>query len=284
MTFIPYGTTVPTLTPNQWQFAGVKFGGGDSFVSGDYGLAVIMANDPQRPLTGGEFRGVDVPSGRDMAVTFNVVGTSAADLDSKRLALFAVLQANGNTEQPLFFQTPGGTTYGCMARVRKAPAPVDLMNVQAWAFQFAVMFRCSDWRIYGTPTKHATATFSATPASASCVVGGGAYASPLIIITAGASGCIPKITSGSIIDLDFTPMAGPGGLGSADTLTLDLDHQTAIWNTGAALIDALSLLAYPAAWGPLPAATTTSVTAVDVSGGGGTSTLEVQFADAFAGV
>ena len=291
MPFPAYGSSVPSLAVNGAYFQGISFG--DLASTSNYqlvsmqgiDLAGIASNDSQRPLQGGEFAGIDTPQGRDIFMNFNIRGATAAALDANRLALMAAFQSTGRTEYPLYFRTAGGTTYACMARIRKFVAPVDIESILARTVRASVAFHATDWRLYATPTKQATHTFTGTAGAASCAVGGLAYASPIISILAGSGVCQPIILAGagnSIFDLEFGYITMQPG----DLLTIDTDYQTALWTPsgGGTPTKALYGLVWPATWGALPANTTTAVSAIDESGSGATHTLTVQWADAFPGV
>jgi hypothetical protein len=205
-------------------------------------------------------------------------------LDSARLALAAVFMAAGNTQQPLFFKTGGGTTYACMARIRKHNYTDDLVAVQAHSCTVTLSFQCTDWKIYSTPTQQVTHTFSDTSAGVSVVVGGLTTVNPIIIVTAGSGGCKPYISDAStnIVNLDFSQLTmNPG-----DTLTIDTDFQTATYTpSGGSGSSALSYLSHPGIWGPLPSNTTTVINAIDGTGASQpNSTLAVQWANAFPSV
>jgi hypothetical protein len=291
MPFVPYGTTVPSLTPMEFSFGGLKFGG---YVAGTPNLLEqggvtgldlpgLITGDVQRPINDGEFTGYDLTGGRDITIQLIVHAATAALLDTALLNLAAVLKSQQQTETPLFFQKPGGTTYAVMARPRRFNYAVDVTVVQAHGAVVSVQFHCTDGRIYATPTQQTQVSFNATPTNAVCVVGGNTPASPQFKITAGAGNCSPLITTSgaSPFNIDLTGVV----IVTGDSVIVDTDWQSALYVPAAgASFSVGTSVVFPATWGPFPANTTTTLIVSDAGGGGGTHTFDAQWADAFSAV
>lgn len=133
--------TPPSMSVYQASYGGLVFGGlvqgaTYQFVAIPSGGSVDMPNvetsDVQRTLDQGEFGGVDVSAGRDIAYQQNVSASTAAAMESARQALGGVMAVGGSTELPFYLQLNGGQ-YACMTRPRKHVYKVDINSVMPFA-------------------------------------------------------------------------------------------------------------------------------------------------------
>lgn len=234
------------------------------------GLVEIASQDDERPLDGGEFIGFDAAKGRTITLQFGINATSAAALDAARLRLSSVFQSGLAVEQPLFFQTAGGTTYCLMARCRKYVAGVSVSNVIGYGCTVTVEFHSTDWRLY-LPTQQATVTGSGYNA----VNAGGAEMRPLVVYTATVTGSHTLTITGGANSVVWT-----GTLTAGDTLTIDLDFRTVLHTSGTTVTSAANGLSLSSTvwWNLVPGTTVLDFTT------SGTGTFVVQFASAYAGV
>ncbi len=307
--------SLPTLSLYQLSYQGLAFGGIENAhpydtanpyqlqpngTTGLFDAAVIASGDTQRPLDQGEFQGLDVYQGRDITLVQSVT-TDAVSFDHARQALGGALAVQGATEQPLFIQLASGL-YACMARPRKHACPFDNAFAQVQVAIATSLLHATDPRWYRQPTLTASTgpampgsagglTF---PASAPFTFGSGGTGGVLDIANAGTIEMRPvlvvtgPVASGPITIANTSITGSPQvsfdvALNAGDTLTIDMDWQTAVLVTAGSTQGSSRAndLRSGSTWWNLPADTTSRLlyTTGDVAAA---STLTVWYTDALS--
>lgn len=229
-------------------YGGLSFGGVDRLATYQFqelpeGLDVpdYVTGDVQRAIAEGEYAGVDLSPGRNIAIKQVAQAATDAGLDVARQAFAGVLGPKGSTEEPLYVQLASGL-YACMARPRKHKAVVDVNTLVGKGTVLATMFHATDPRWYAQPSQTATVglpepsgglvppvTPPVTISGGSgglieCVNAGPMFMYPRFVIT---GPCInPKISNLSLPgapSVSFTISLNPG-----DTLSIDMDWQSVV--------------------------------------------------------
>lgn len=311
MSFPDPSVPAPALTPYQLSFRGLAFGGLNPAsayqtvdITGGLDLPAVQAGDVQRPLSGGEFIGVDVPGGRDIALDL-LVKTNAVSFDNARQALGAVFQSTGDVEFPLFLALNSGT-YACMARPRKFNFPMDINWTVAQAVKVAALLHSTDSRWYASPSKTATVAMPSdygtsgltVPAPVPWVLSAGSAGGLLDCWNLGMVPMFPELvitgpcTSASISNLSIAgspTISFNVSLNAGDTLTIDTDFQTVTYLSAGSSAGAPrdnSEVAGSTWWPLLPANGPDGTGAANViqftaAGGTAQTSLTVNWADAY---
>ncbi len=261
MPIIPSSVTWPTLSDFQVQFQGtaasaVTFGPLPFYIKSKgmegFDLPATRTGDTKRPRGRGEFIGLDLFSGRDITLTFDVGGTafgsytSLADCLSSLRAVTNTAD-DGDVEYPMFVKFPGLATLGIMARARKrAFNPTIAMALGNLAEGYIAQFHATDPFFYGQtqsntldlPTPVGGAAFPWTfPLS----FGGGGSPTTVTLTNNGDVECYPQLTingpctypsisnntSGNVLEFGVT-------MNSGDTLDIDMDLKTATYTASGA--------------------------------------------------
>ena len=203
MAFPASTVTVPTLTSLQASFNGLTFGATTNFelekVEGLDSVSV-RTQDPDKPRSRGQFAGLDLPSGRDITFSGNIAAVTGTSFATGLANLSNVLVPRGAVEDPLFIHI-GGTTYVCMARMRRQNVPVDVSYVLGnLAQNVAIQFHATDPYIYSTPTQAATVTLP-NPTGGfkfnlkfNLTFGGGSSGNSVTVTNNGNVECYPVLT------------------------------------------------------------------------------------------
>jgi hypothetical protein len=252
MSFPAPSVQLPNLTPWQLAYGDFSFGGvvqGSTFQLQEIAEGLdppdYVTGDVQRALDQGEYLGLDLSPGRNIVVKQVIAATTAKALDVARQELGAVLGPRGNVEEPLFLQLPNGL-FASMARPRKHKCPVGTETVFGYATIATTAFHATDPRWYAVPVNSSTVglpevaggikfpikfpiVFAAAGGGNIVTVEnlGGFETRPLLVVTGPCTN--PRITCRS--------QPGAPGIGfelvlnASDTLTIDLDWQSAVLRT-----------------------------------------------------
>lgn len=258
MSLIPVSYAWPTLSNWQVQFQGtaaspVQWGPVPIFIQSKgmegFDLPATRTGDTNRPLARGEFIGLDLFSGRDLTLTFDVGGNAFGSYSNLAAALTAIRQVtntadNGDIEYPLFVQFPNMPLLGIMARARKRSFnPTLAMSVGNLAQNYTLQFHATDPFFYtqtqtavlGLPTPASGFTFPVTfplsfgsgsePAIVPLANTGDVECYPLLTVTGPCT--YPAITN---LSLSGDPLIQFGvTMNSGDKLIIDTDLKTATY-------------------------------------------------------
>lgn len=295
---IPYGTSVPTLTVGEFSYDGVAFGGlvaGSTYqtqtIAGIDGIPVTN-QDTQRPVDTGAFAGVDVGAERDITIGVIVQASTASALATARQTLAGVMAPRGNVESPLFICAENAT-FAVMARPQKFNFPWDVTTRVTGSVLATMLFRCTDPRIYATPTQQTSAQSVSglkLPFSLPGILGGtstftvtnsGTMESRPVLVFSG-----PSVTPGVMnTSITGSPAVSFGvTLASGDVMTVDMAAQTAVVvRSGSSVSTSVqgTLVAGSSWWTLEPGAN-----ALQYFSGGpaDTGTMVVQYASAYVGI
>lgn len=312
MAFVPIAVSWPTLTSFQAQYQGtaaspVVFGPSTIFNFQPKGLAGLALpatrnSDSDRPIARGQFKGLDLFSGRDITLTFDTgpPAGSYATLAAATSALRAITNTadNGDVEYPFFVQFPNSPLVGIMTRVRNRDIPVDLTySLGNMAQNCVVLMHATDPFFYsqtqsntiGLPTPGTGASF---PWSYPLSFGSGGGSSVLSLTNAGDVECYPILTitgpctypTISNNSIAGTPTIQFGvTMATGDQLVIDTDLKTATYfSAGSALgQSAMATIQQGWTWWSMPSGTNAiqfaSKDSTSVAG-----TLNVQWASAWS--
>lgn len=250
MPFPENGVSVPTLQPYQFSYQGYTFGPGTPLemtkIEG-IDMPTVRNGDAGRPREPGRFVGLDVPDGRDIAIT----GELSTVAGTEWLALANATAPGGITEYPLYFNTPAWGTLVTMVRPRKRPMPIDLKAALGNLVDVVLGFSGSDPRWYTTPTNAPSVTSPGTttgftfPLTFPMSFGGGSSVGSLTVVNPGNID-IPAIltVTGPCTTPSITNASVPGSpnllfgvtLNAGDQLVIDTDMHTAtLFTAGSSL-------------------------------------------------
>jgi hypothetical protein len=200
-----------------------------------------VTGDVQRAIAEGEYAGVDLSPGRNIAIKQVAQAVTEAGLDEARQAVAGVLGPRGSTEEPLYVQLASGL-YACMARPRKHKAVVDVNTLVGKGTVLATMFHATDPRWYAQPSQ--TATVGLPEPSGGLIP----PVTPPVTIEGGSGGLIECVNAGPMFMYPRFVIAGPcmnpkisnlflpGApsvsftitLNPGDTLSIDMDWQSVV--------------------------------------------------------
>lgn len=210
----PSPTVTPptfTMTPSVY-FNGITFSGAGPFllkkISG-IDMPTVRSGDTDAPRTHGQFIGLDLLSGRDVELTFDVGPPfgSYTNLPGAMAALRAALTPSGTTETPLFVQLPNGSMYTALVRPRKRSTDIDIVyTLGNLAQNLMVQFHATDAMMYSTPT--------AEPSTGLGTAGSGADFFNLTFNfsfggTGGGAGVLNATNSGDVTSWPIFIITGP---------------------------------------------------------------------------
>jgi len=240
----------PSGLNSSWQLLwnGMSIGAGTSYgiaeVSGIREIPDMRTTDDDRSLQDGTFLAPDFMTGRTIAATVTIVGTSDADLATKVQTFENAFVPNtGSTaELPIYWQLPNGYQRRAFGRLRRRSAVVDF-NYQFHAAQCAIQFYCSDPLTYDVFDTNATLSPSTAFAGRTYnrvfpfSYGSGVNSSTINAVNSGNVDTYPSIiftgpsqnpyiinnTTGSYLWFNITMNQG-------DTFVVDTRNQTALLN------------------------------------------------------
>lgn len=229
----------------QWSYNGLAFGDGTSIdlvTAEGLDFPEVRTSDQPRALEAGLWPGSDLPGGRTVTLTLELVGVDDATLGATLTALRAAFNVRQASESPLVFELPGDVAKRIYCRTRRRSIPIN----QPYFYrvpQIVVQLAASDPRIYANTTSSGSAgiavagtglTFNATPNFSF----GGAASGGLIAVTNNGDAPAPwtATISGPIVDpriiLASTgeQLALVGSVAAGETLVLDRLTRTILLN------------------------------------------------------
>lgn len=293
MAFLPYGSTVPSLSAWQMNFNNaLSMGPGTKLeLTGLEGIDMpaVRSGDAGRPRDHGAFAGLDVMGEREITIKgdlHNPTGTFAEAWEECSNATVP----GGTVQYPLFFDTPTWGMLATLVRVRKRNMPVDYTFTQGNLAKVTFLFAGTDPRWYG-----ATQRLSVKPPAAvggftwplkwNLKWGGGGYTGALAVTNAGNIETRPILTvEGPCVNPSIQNASAPGGptisfnltLGAGEKLVIDTDLHTAILYSSASTAGSTRPLAPGSNWWTLEAETTSTIQFLGSEG-----TLLVEYASAW---
>lgn len=206
----------PSVTPPTFSiFPSVYFGGitwsgnGPFYLKEIDGLDMpqVRSGDPDAPRQHGQYVGLDLLSGRDITLKFDVGPPFGAYLNlSTALAyLRSALTPTMTTENPLFVQLPlgaggsnGATQFAAMVRPRRRSTTVDIPYVYGQLAQnLSVQFHATDPTLYAAGTLNPSVNVPAPlggfsfPLSFPLSFGGGTQVGTISATNSGDLPCFP---------------------------------------------------------------------------------------------
>lgn len=300
MPFPSPSLTVPALSPYQFSYRGVAFGGLErgmpyqlkSLKGVD--MAPVTSGDQQRALDQGELVGVDLSAGRDIEIDL-IVQSDGVSIDHARQELGGALGVAGTTEEPLYLQLPSGA-YACMCRPRKYNFPIDVNMFVARGIEVPALLHATDPRWYAVPTKTATIGSPSTPGGLvfpapfpwrfsgdvpevlSVYNNGKFEMRPVFIVTGPCRN--PVIQN---LSLAGAPWLGFNiTLNTGDTLTINTDFETVLYTpNGGSGESKRNARMEGSTWFNLPAASLSEIIFTTSDGRHVAGTLTCQSADAY---
>jgi hypothetical protein len=296
---VPLPEAPPSLEPWQISYGGLAFGGyiqDATYQLQEYpeGIDIpdYVTGDVQRAIEQGEYAGVDLSPGRNIAIKQLVQAATEAELDEARQALSGVMVPQGPTEQPLYLQLASGL-WVSMARPRKHKAVIDASTLVGKGTVFASLFHATDPRWYSSPTQTttvglpepsgglaypfaypATYTGSGVGGLVTCENAGPMYMYPRVTFTGPCTNPrAANLTLPGAPAIGFNQTLNPG-----DTLTIDMNWRSVILTTaGSSEGSSRRNAEQPGnAWWSLPGKTMSVIefTSEDTSYAAGTMTVE----------
>lgn len=299
MSFPDPSLVVPTLDDYQFSYRGLTFGGnirGAAYQIQQMTIDMpdIATGDVQRALDQGEFAGVDTLPGADITIV-QMVRSDSVSVDHAAQALGGIMAPGGSTEDPLWLQLPSGT-FCRTCRPRKHNCPLDINRVFMGAFQATSLLHSTDPRWYVAPSVSQTVAIPTSPgggtpipAPVPWVLGAGvAYvhvnvmntglfeSRPVLVFTGPCEN--PIAWNYSLPDNPYVGVTII--LNAGDTLTVDLDWQSAVYTRAGATqgTPVRGRLMSGSTWWNLPANSTNEI--AYLAGG----TLTIQSASAYLAV
>jgi hypothetical protein len=265
-------TSAPTLTAWQLSFKSLTMGPSTPYgytqLDG-MGLPNVISGDAQHPRDSGLFTGSDYLAGRDITISGDII-TDGTSLQHSLTALAQVstpVASAPSAESPLWIAVPNVGTIASMVRCRKRDIPFDITHAAGLA-SFAMQFSATDPRWYSAPT-----TVTRTGPGSVTITNAGNYETRPIITFTG------PVSAGFTISNGTDTLTSTGGLASGDTLTIDLDTRTVMFDpSGSAVAYAARTYLSPLpGWFVCPAGSST----ITFAGTGSTAGISVQYASAW---
>jgi hypothetical protein len=245
MAFLPYGSTIPTLSAWQMNFNNaLSLGPGTNLeLTGLEGIDMpaVRSGDAGRARDHGAFAGLDVLGEREIIVKadlHNATGTFTAAWQECSDATVP----GGTIQYPLFLNTTTWGTLATLVRVRKRQMPVDITFTLGNLAKVMFLFAGTDPRWYA-PTqqlsvKPPTSVGGFTwPLKWNLKWGGGGYTGALAVNNAGNIETRPILTvEGPCVNPAIQNATATGGptltfnltLNAGEKLVIDTDMHTAI--------------------------------------------------------
>jgi Phage tail protein len=244
MAFLPYGSTVPTLTAWQMNFNNaLSLGPGTNLeLTGLEGIDMpaVRSGDAGRPRDHGAFAGLDVMGEREITVKADLHNRTGTFSEAWEECANATVPG-GTIQYPLFFNTTTWGTLTTLARVRKRQMPVDITFTLGNLAKVTLLFAGTDPRWYG-PTQQLSVKPPASvggftwPLKWPLKWGGGGYTGALSVTNAGNIETRPILTvEGPCVNPSIQNATAPGGptltfnltLNAGEKLVIDTDMHTA---------------------------------------------------------
>lgn len=266
MSFVPWGTTWPTLSEWQGSFGGYVWGPGTDLEIKEWqglDMPAVRSGDSGRPRDHGMFRGLDVMGGREPSLTGDLHPLSGTLVEAEA-ELAAATVPGGSEDTPLFLNLPGWGTLACMARVRKRQMPRDIQLALGNLGKVAMLWAADDPRWYAQTQQSSVVPLNPTggfsfPMSFPLSFGGGSVTGSLAVTNAGNIETRPLlIVEGPCEKPSITNVTATGSpnltfnltVGAGARLVIDTDMHTATYYTAGTTTGSTRLgsLAYGSQW------------------------------------
>lgn len=254
MKFPPPSLTPPSLAEWQYSYLGLTFGvnaGGISVLKVEgLDLPAIRAADMTRARNQGELVGYDLYPGRDIIMDL-FLQTDGTSLIQAQANLASITQAQGSTEQPLWFQIPNMEVLCVMCRPRGRVMPWDFNYSAANYGEPTVSFHATYPYIWGQgqlatvglnpPTGDLTfpvtfpVTFGTTAPNSTIVTNGGNVPmNPVLVIDGPCTN--PSVMNGSLTGAPSITISNPTQtsytVDSGDQIVVDMDARSITYYVG----------------------------------------------------
>lgn len=235
MSFVPYATSWPTLSPWQASFGGYVFGADTDLELKEIGgidMPAVRTGDSGRPREHGLFRGLDVMGGRELTFTGDLHNRAGTFQEAEE-ELDAATIPGGSEDTPLFQCLPGWGTLACMARIRKRSMPREIQLSLGNLGKVALLWAADDPRWY-SQTQQVTVPAPAItgfswPINWPLSWGGGKYSGQASITNAGNIPTRPILTvEGPSVNPVIINATAPGSPGLAFDLTINAGERLVI--------------------------------------------------------
>jgi hypothetical protein len=245
MAFLPYGSTVPTLSPWQMNFNNaLSLGPGTNLeLTGLEGIDMpaVRSGDAGRARDHGAFAGLDLMGEREVIIKGDLHNLTGTFSEAWQECANATVPG-GTIQYPLFLNTATWGTLSTLVRVRKRQMPVEITFTLGNLAKVMFLFAGTDPRWYG-PTQQRSVKPPASvggftwPLKWNLKWGGGGYTGALSVTNAGNIETRPILTvEGPCTNPSIQNATAPGGptltfgltLLAGETLVIDTDMHTAI--------------------------------------------------------
>ena len=290
-----FPTTSPPTFSAPWQVSlqnaanpsGLLLGQGTPYAIYDIegaGSPTVETGDISRPRDQGLQIGNDYLAGRDLVITGDIIsdGTSLQHAVAQLAIVTTTTYGYASTEYPMWINVPNlyapGTSLAVasMVRPRKRDLPFDLGFSINEVAQFTLQMSATDPRFYSSVSNATTAASGSTVSALVSLTNIGNYETRPIYTVAGpiASGWTLVSSNGGSLTVNLA-------LTSGQSVVIDTDQKTVVFNNGSTLSNARSYLGTSPTWWNCPGTATTTATLSGTGGSSGVTSLNAQYCSAW---